>query len=172
MTKQIDPWAEQANLNTAVETGAIFTHDRTGWKFKVRYVAPWSKYIGKAAAIVYSRPDVAAANKIRASGETLTPEEEAILERAELELNVRATFIGWSKNVTGSDRKPLPFNIDNAMKIAEGLPQIWIAIQRFSVNAANFSIAPVSAVAVPEEVDAAGNSSGTSDLQPEDSSAS
>ena len=55
LTKQIDPWAEQANLNTAVETGAIFTHDRTGWKFKVRYVAPWSKYIGKAASIGFSQ---------------------------------------------------------------------------------------------------------------------
>lgn len=170
--KTIDPWAEQATLDTAVENGAIFTHARTGWKFKVRYVAPWSKYVGRAAALVYSRPDVAAANKMRISGETLSPEDEKILDRAEIEVNVRATFIGWSKTVTGRDRKPLPFNVENAVMIAEGLPQVWQDIQRFSVNAANFGLGRVPETSVPEGVDASGNSSATSDSQSEDSTSS
>lgn len=163
-----DPWTEQSHLDTAIEKGSVYTHAKTGWKFKVRHVTPWSKYVGRASTLVYSRQPVIDANKKRLENLALTPDEQDTLDKAELEIGVRSTLIEWSKTVVGPDRKPLPMNVGNAMMLAAKLPAIWHEIQSFSLNPANFGVA-AKADAVPGGIDATGNSPGTSDTAQEDS---
>lgn len=167
-----DPWSEQAHLDTAIEKGAVYTHAKTGWKFKVRHVTPWSKYVGRASTLVYSRSGVIDANKKRLNGMALTADEQQLLDDAELEIGIRSTIIDWSKSVTGPDRKPLEMTIANAMMLASKLPGIWHEIQAFSINAANFGVSQAKTGKVPAGIDASGNSPDTSDTAQEDSRSS
>ena len=156
-----DPWADQDAHDKAIEKGAVYTCPRTGWKFGVRYAAPWSPYLGKASALVMSRQenmDVAKA-------------AQAVQARYILEIGIRSTLIGW-KGVTDRQGAPLDQNIGNMLKVFGSLKRLWVDIQSFSTNPHNFGLDQEQTVTeVPPGVDAEGNSPATSDTASEDSAA-
>lgn len=171
--KSYDPWAEQPLLDAAIEKGKVYACPKTTWKFRLRYVTPWSKYAGRATSIVYARPEVQEISRKRGANQALTPAEEEVIENAHLEIAIRSTLISWSSNVTGRDRKPLEMTIANAMTLARGLPWLWHEMQAFAMNPASFGlVAAAPTTSVPDGVDARGNSSDTSDSQSEDSTVS
>ena len=167
--QKFDPWAEQDAYDKAIEKGAVYTCPRTGWKFRVRYYAPWSSYPRKAAAIVWSRTEAADLHKKVTAGETLTADEQATYDRLTLETAIRGGMISWS-GVAGPDGKKLDANIENMLFVFGRLRRLWSDIGDFMTKESNFGLsAPQSAKAVPGGVNAEGNSSATSDSQPEDS---
>lgn len=166
-----NPWEEQDALNKAIEEGAVFTHKRTGWKFRVRHATQWSPYIRRATTLVISRNDVAEVVKKKAAGIKLTTEEEAIDAKASLEIGIRGTLIKWS-GVTDRDGKPLELSVANALKLFGHMHGLWLDVNEFVSNPASFGIKEIPETSVPDGVDAAGNSPATSDTAPEDSAVS
>lgn len=171
MSETYNPWEEQDLLNKAVEQGAVFKHPRTGWKFKVRHVTGWSPHLARATTLAFSKPEVADVLKKRGEGAKLTPVEEATLERANLDIGIRATLIQWS-GVTDRAGKPLPITHANAVLLFGHMRSIWTDLQAFAANPASFGLQTLPEGTVPEGVDVVGNSPATSDTPLEASPAS
>ena len=118
-----------------------------------------------------ARPQNAEVMKKVSSGEKLTREEEAIRDRYLLETGIRSIMMGWT-GVAGRDGKPLKFSLENAMLVMGHMKRLWSEVQAFAFDAKNYGIVEHPAGEIPEDVDAAGNSSATSGSASEASTAS
>lgn len=172
MTAAVNIWEEQDKLDAAVETGAIMTHARTGWKFKLRMVTPWSPHLRRATTLVTSRKEVGEMLKRKASRAKMSPADVLMDEAINLEIFVRATIINWS-GVTDRGGKAMPCNAANAMTVLSKLRDVSSQVMTFASDSANYGLDAMPAeTSVPEGVDASGNSSATSDTVSEDSTSS
>lgn len=171
MSTKFDPWGYQDSIDKAIKEGAVYTCPRTGWKFKVSHMTPWSPRAQKAATIIMARAENAEVAQKVGKGEVLSAEDEAVRDRYLLEINVMAAVLAWS-GVTDRARKPMKFTTENALMLFGTLKWLWNDVQTFAVNPENYGLSGDAVKSVPDGVDASGNSSGTSDTTSEDGASS